>query len=166
MENSMPAPTLRDLFERSIHIEKQAELVYRELAKRFALHPESVVLWKALAEDEVVHAQVLTQVLASASPENLASPAPAQVWTNVSAILWLMSQDLLGSIRCLKDAYELAHQLEYSEVNAIFEFLAVDAIPGNVEREFVRRHIRLHQKRLTDFSETYQGKNWQEVLMQ
>jgi hypothetical protein len=77
-----------------------------------------------------------------------------------------MNQDLLGSINSLKDAYELAHQLEYSEVNAIFEFLTVDAIPGNTERGFVRTHITMHQKRLTDFSENYSGKDWRQVIPQ
>ena len=166
MANSVPTPTLHDLFNRSIQIENQAQLIYRELEKRFAHHPESAALWKALAADEEIHAQVLTKALASALPEKLASPAPAEVWASVTEILNLMSQDLLGSIQCLKDAYELAHQLEYSEVNAIFEFLTVDAVPGNVERGFVRTHIITHQKRLTDFSETYRGQDWQEVVPQ
>jgi len=166
MANSVPTPTLHDLFDRSIQIEKQAELLYRELEKRFAHHPASAALWKALAADEAIHAQVLTKALESTPPEKLASQAPAAVWASVTEILNLMSRDLLGSVKCLKDAYELAHQLEYSEVNAVFEFLTVDAVPGSVERSFVRTHIITHQKRLTDFSETYSGKDWREVIPQ
>ena len=163
MVHSLHTPTLHDLFDRSIQIEKQAEIIYKELEKRFAHHPEAAALWNALAADEAIHAQVLVKALESAPPEKLASQAPAEVWANVQEILNRMGQDLLGSIKSLKDAYELAHQLEYSEVNAIFEFLTVDAVPGNLERAFVRTHIIKHQKRLTDFSEGYRGKDWEEV---
>jgi hypothetical protein len=166
MVNSLHTPTLHDLFDRSIQIEKQAELIYKELEKRFAHHPEAAALWNALAADEAIHARELAKALESAPPVKLAGQAPAEVWASVQEILNRMSQDVLGSIESLKDAYELAHQLEYSEVNAIFEFLTVDAVPGNVERAFVRTHIIKHQKRLTDFSEGYRGKDWEEVLPQ
>ena len=166
MANLLHTPTLHDLFDRSIQIEKQAEVIYKELEKRFAHNPEAAALWKALAADEVIHAQVLAKALEAAPPEKLASQAPVEVWASVQEILDRMGQDLPGSIKSLKDAYELAHQLEYSEVNAIFEFLTVDAVPGNVERAFVRTHIIKHQKRLTDFSEGYRGKDWEEVVPQ
>jgi hypothetical protein len=164
--NSIPAPTLGDLFDRSIQIENQAQAIYTELEKRFAHHPEAATLWKALAADEAIHARVLAKALASAAPEKLASEAPAEVWASVTEIMHRMSQNVVDSVKSLKDAYELAHQLEYSEVNAIFEFLTVDAIPGNLERAFVRNHIITHQKRLTDFSEGYRGQDWQDVLPQ
>ena len=166
MVHSLHTPALHDLFDRSIQIEKQAEVIYKELEEMFAHHPEAAALWNALAADEVIHAQVLAKALESAPPEKLANQAPAEVWASVQEILDRMGQDLLGSIKSLKDAYELAHQLEYSEVNAIFEFLTVDAVPGNVERAFVRTHIIKHQKRLTDFSEGYRGKDWEEVVPQ
>ena len=166
MVHSLHTPTLHDLFDRSIQIEKQAESIYQELEKRFSHHPEAAALWKAMAADEVIHANVLANTLESAPPEKLDSQAPAEVWANVREILNRMSQNVLGPIKSLKDAYELAHQLEYSEVNAIFEFLTVDAIPGNLERAFVRTYIIKHQKRLTDFSEGYRGMAWEEVVPQ
>jgi len=155
--------TLKELFERAIQIENQAGSIYRELERRFSHHPESAYLWRALAADEDVHAEVLTKALGDAPLEKLACQAPADTWAAVVRILGLMGQDLFGPIENLKDAYELAHQLEYSEVNAVFEFLSVDAVPGNVEREFVRTCIAVHQKRLTDFGENCRGKDWLEV---
>ena len=119
-----------------------------------------------MAADEDEHAKVLAKVLGDAPSKKLACQAPADVWAAVTQILHLLSQDLLSSIKNLKDAYELAHELEYSEVNAVFEFLSVDAIPGRVEREFIRTHITAHQKRLTDFLQNYIGKDWSEVTPQ
>lgn len=164
MIDSSPSYTLDDLFERSIQIENKAASIYRELEKRFAHYPGAAALWKALAADEDVHAQVLMTARQDASPEKLAESPPADVWSAVTRILNLMEQDLLGPIKNLKDAYELAHQLEYSEVNAIFEFLSVDAVPGAVERSFVRAHITAHQKRLADFVENYIGEDWLAVI--
>jgi len=166
MSESIQQHTLEELFECAIQIENQAGSIYRELEKRFSHHPESAALWKVLAADEDVHARVLSKALEGAPQEQLAMQAPADIWANVSGILNLMSQDLLGSIETLHDAYELAHQLEFSEVNTVFEFLAVDALPGDVEREFVRSHIFMHQRRLFDFKEKYGGRHWLEVKPQ
>jgi rubrerythrin len=166
MSESIQQHTLEELFERAIQIENQAGSIYRELERRFSHHQESVALWKALAADEDKHAEVLAKALGDAPSEKLACPAPADVWAAVTRILKLLRQDPLRSIKNLKDAYELAHELEYSEVNAVFEFLSVDAVPGNVEREFVRTHIAMHQKRLTDFLQNYRGKGWSEVIPQ
>lgn len=154
MSESAQRPTLASLFERAIQIENQAGDIYRALEKRFAHYPEAAVLWKAMAADEDVHAQVLRRVLEGASPEQLDRPAPVEAWTNVSKILELMSQDLLGSIRTLRDAYELAHGLEFSEVNSVFELLAVDLVPSDVERDFVSSHIITHQNRLFEFRQS------------
>jgi rubrerythrin len=166
MGESTQQHTLEELFERAIQIENQAASIYRELERRFSHHQESVSLWKALAADEDMHAEVLAKALGDAPSERLACQAPDDVWAAVTHILNLLSQDLLSSIENLKDAYELAHELEHSEVNAVFEFLSVDAVPGNVEREFVRTHITAHQKRLTDFLQTYSGRDWSEVIPQ
>jgi len=166
MSGSTQQHTLEELFERAIRIENQVGSIYRELERRFSHHQESVALWKALAADENMHAKVLAKVLGDAPSEKLACQAPADAWAAVTQILNLLSRDLLSSIQNLKDAYELAHELEHSEVNAVFEFLALDVVPGNVEREFVRTHIAAHQKRLTDFRQNYRGKDWSEVTPQ
>ena len=166
MSESTQQHTLRELFERAIQIENQAGSIYRELESRFSHHQESAALWKALAADEDKHAEVLEKALDEAPTEKLASQAPADVWTAVAQILNRLSQDPLSSIGNLADAYELAHELEYSEVNAVFEFLSVDAVPGNVERGFVRAHITMHQKRLMDFRENYTGEDWSQVIPQ
>jgi rubrerythrin len=166
MSESIQQHTLEELFERAIQIENQAGSIYRELERRFSHHQESVALWKALAADEDKHAEVLAKALGDAPADKLACQAPADIWAAVTQILSLLSQDLLSSIKNLKDAYEIAYELEHSEVNAVFEFLSVDVVPGNVEREFVRTHITAHQKRLTDFLQYSGGKDLSRVIPQ
>lgn len=163
MSESTQQHTLEELFGRAIQVENRAGTIYRELAQRFAHHPESAALWKALAADEKVHAEVLRKTLKGAPAEKLASPTPAETWTTITEILHRLRKDPLGSIANLQDAYELAHEFEHSEVNTIFEFLSVDVVPGEVEREFVRTHIAQHQEKLTAFREGYRGEDWRRV---
>jgi hypothetical protein len=101
---TMQQQTLKDLPERTIKIETQAERIFRELERRFSRYPESALLWKALATGDGVHARVLKKVLESASQETLAAQPPADVWDDVSAILNLMHQDLHGAVKALNDA--------------------------------------------------------------
>ena len=162
MSTSARQCTLQELFYRAIQIENKAEEIYRELEKRFAHDREAAAFWRSLAEDERAHAEVLANVMEEASPEKLESLAPDEVWIEVTHILHFMDRDLLRPIKSLRDAWELAHQLEYSEVNAVFEFLSVDALPGVVEREFVHTHIAMHQKKLNDFMINYKG-DWRAV---
>lgn len=164
MADSTPNHTLRELFQRSIQIENKAELLYRELERRFAHYPEAAALWRTLAGDEAVHAQVLRDALRAAPPEELDCVAPPEAWTSAKEILDFLDRDLCGTVENLEDAFQLAHQIEYSEAVAIFEFLAVDALPGHAERGFVRTHVLMHQRRLTDFGESYRSRNWREVL--
>lgn len=155
--------TLEALFESAIQIERQVGNIYRELADRFAHHPQSVALWLSLAADEEVHARVLVRVRQGASPEKLASPAPAETLAAVAEISNRLGQAPLASVTNLEDAYELAHEFEHSEVNAIFEFLSVDVVPGAIEGEFVRTHIARHQQKLADFRQSYRGQAWDQV---
>lgn len=143
--------TLGQLFERAIQIENQAGSIYREMEKRFSHHPVSAALWKVMAADEDVHARILRQIYEGASPERLSQPSPPEAWVSISDIYKLVNQDSLDSVETLQDAYELAHQLEHSEVNAIFEFLSLEVVPNAIERDFVRSHIVRHQGRLLEF---------------
>lgn len=166
MSETVQTPTLKELFEHAIQLELQAGRIYRELADRFAHHQQAATLWQALAADEDAHAEMLTQALESVPADKLANQAPAAVWAKVAEILRLMSRKPQRTITNLADAYELAHQLEHSEINAVFEFLSVDVVPGKIEREFVRTQVIVHQQRLTEFRENYSGADWCAVIPQ
>lgn len=164
MSTASAEPTIQNLLELIFQIKYRARNVYRELEKRFSHHEPSAALWKSMAEDEEVQARVLTDILVNTASETLDSPIPTDTWVNAVRIWHLMHRDLLGAVKNLKDAHGIAYQLEYLEVNAIFELFSVDVMPGDIEREFVRTHIAQHQQRLADFSGNYVGRNWEEVI--
>jgi hypothetical protein len=71
-----------------------------------------------------------------------------------------LNKDLIGPIETLDDAYELAHGLEFSEVNTIFAFLAGEYVPSEHRKEFVRVEITRHLEKLTHFGENFGEKDW------
>ena len=44
----------------------------------------------------------------------------------------------------MEDAYELAHELENSETNAIFEFLIIHFSTDETTQDFLRSHLKDH----------------------
>lgn len=163
MTETKQQQTLEALFEAAIRIEALAATMYRGLAERFAHHPQAVALWHSLAADEDMHARVLARVLAALPPDQRTSSAPAETWLSVAEILGRREREPVSSVMSLQEAYELAHEFEHSEVNAIFQFLSVDLLPGAIEAEFIRTHIAQHQQKLTDFRQAYQGEDWRQV---
>lgn len=155
--------TLKQVLDAAIQIEQAAAGLYRRLHARFSHHPRSAALWEAMAADEDGHARFLREVEARSPGEILALPATAETVAKVLRVSRLSGQDLLSPIRTLRDAYDVAHQLESSEINAILEFLVTEALPGDFEPEFIRGHITAHQQRLTDFRQSTNPSTWTRV---
>jgi hypothetical protein len=55
----------------------------------------------------------------------------------------------------LEEAYQLTHDLEYSEVNTVFEFIMEEFIAPDVQREFVAEQLKKHIARLDEFPQVY-----------
>jgi Lhr-like helicase len=64
----------------------------------------------------------------------------------------------------LDDAYELAHELEHSEVNAVFQFLATDFVPSEERTEYVVAAITRHQNKLMRFNQSHGSRQWRQGI--
>lgn len=60
-----------------------------------------------------------------------------------------------NQIKNLNDAYELAHQLEYFEVEALFKFLTNKVITSEERKHFILSEINDHQQKLMVFSNKF-----------
>ena len=60
----------------------------------------------------------------------------------------------------LNDAYEVAHELEFSEINGIFKFLTIEVITSEERSKFMRDEITKHERKLLDFGDTFGDKTW------
>jgi hypothetical protein len=79
-----------------------------------------------MAADETCHENQLTEWRASMSAERLSQPVDARMLQMGRKMLGTSVDELLGDVRNLDDAYETAHDLESSEINAIFRFFIAE----------------------------------------
>jgi len=166
MSRSAQRLTLHEALEQAILVEEAIGGLYRELQRRFSHHPGAVALWKAMAADEDGHAQMLRQVQERSSPELLGQLATGETGAKIASVIKLIDTDPLTSVSTLEDAYDLAHRLESSEVNSVLQFLVTEAVPGDLEPDFIRGHITVHQKRLADFRQVLDSPEWTRVKSQ
>lgn len=110
------------------------------------------------------HANTLQDVRQSLTSEQLLSPCDKEMWEKVVRIQRVLSVDLTASIKSLNDAYELAHELELSEVNVIFKLLATEFVPSEERKQFVVSEITQHQQKLVDFSRNFGDRDWRKGI--
>jgi rubrerythrin len=114
--------TIEHLLNVAIRLEAAARQFYEGLAARFAHCPDVAEFWRVMAADEASHENRLAEWGASMSAERLSQPADARMLQMGRKLLGTSIEELLGEVRNLDDAYETAHDLESSEINAIFRF--------------------------------------------
>lgn len=156
--------TIENLFNYSIEVENRAAHLYETMAERFSHVSKLSDFWKGLAKDEIGHARILQEAKNSLTPEQLSALPPRQMWNNLNEIRAKFGRDLLGRVKTLEDAYQLAHDLEYSEVNGIFKFLAGEFFSSGTRKRFIISQIEQHQTKISDFDWTFGDREWREEI--
>jgi rubrerythrin len=164
MTHSRSENTIERLFELQIGIEYKAADIYKRFSQLFSHTPGLSAFWDGLYGDEIQHAVMLQDVRKSLPPEQLLSYTSKEMWGSVMTIQQMLSKDLLGSVNTLNDAYELAHELEFSEVNAIFKFLTSNLVPSDKQEDVIDLVIKQHQQKLIDFSRNFGDREWRKAI--
>jgi len=154
------ADTIEKLFAFSIEIELRAAAIYLNFAKWFPMIPGLANFWLGMQEDELGHARALEDIRGALPAEVLQDVAPAEMLQNVQSIQKLMSKDLMSGVHNLDDASELAHELEFSEVNVLFNFLTSDVMTFGQRADITYANIVKHQKKLLDFNNLFGDRDW------
>ncbi len=152
--------TVREVLERAIQIEKRLVDLYTIFAKRFSHVPGMPNYWNDLRRDEIGHMGELRVIYESLSMEKLGSSESSAISASVDRALASVEGECLSKIKTLDDAYQIAHILEFSEINAIFKYLTIDLVSATSRSEIITYQMNEHQKKLADFSEQYGDKNW------
>lgn len=147
--------TIEAIFERAIGFEYKAADVFKEFSKLFSHIQEISSFWQELAKDEIQHADTLQNIRKSLTSEELLSPCDEEMSRKVDITQRMLNEVSIASIKNLDDAYELAHELEFSEVNAIFTLLATKFFPSEGGQEFIVSEITKHQQKLVDFTRNF-----------
>ncbi len=144
--------TTAELFKLAIAAEKAAEELYLGLGAKFAHQPEVAGFWRDYAQEEVEHTRWLESAREKSRPDQLSAPADSSILEDAHNLLQVSPQDALEQIKTLEDAYQLANELENSEINVVFEFIITHFTSDEGARSFLRTQLRSHIARLvTDF---------------
>jgi len=152
--------TTENLFKLAVEIEKEAANVYEKFSKVFAYMPQIFAFWSGMRDDELEHATTLQGISKSLSAEQLISLPDHALWNSVVDVRRMLGRDLTVSVENLDDAYELAHELESSEVNNIFKFLTSHYVASEEQEKLLDMQIVRHLKKLMDFSSNYGDRHW------
>ena len=142
-------------FEHALEIEQKSADIYAKLSKLFSHVPEVSAFWNEFAKEEKQHRDTLKEIYDSLTNEQLFSFLNEDIMQKVNEIQNILNKDLISPIKNLNDAYELAHELEYFEVEAVFKFLANKVITSEERKNFILLEINDHQQKLTVFSNKF-----------
>jgi rubrerythrin len=151
----MPEKTIQALFELAINWETQARDLYANFANLFNHEPKVSAFWIHLSKDESGHIDVLNDLLKKTPTENLLMAVGNEQWTSVTRVEGLIREASTRKVLTLNDAYELAHQLEMSELNTLFKMLVNDYIPDKEGHKFILSDVTEHIERLMQLGEEY-----------
>jgi rubrerythrin len=156
--------TIETEFQIAIECENLAAAVYREFMKKFAHVPEIMEFWNDMVEDEEKHARHLEEIFDSLTQEQLRGKADPELLRELRAIRGLKLEDVTGPVKTLDDAYEIANNLENSEVNAAFRFLMNEFISAETRKKAVMNTLEIHLARLINFSKNYGDSSWRQSI--
>jgi len=140
--------TVDDLFQMAIAAERAVEAVYETLHDRFTAHAPVARFWRSYAREEAGHAHRLERIRDNVPLDNLSLAADPDLLDMARRNLSLAQQASRAEIGSLDDAYQLAHELEHSEVNTIVELLVADYVDDPEASALVRSQLREHIDRL------------------
>jgi len=157
--------TVADVFALAIEIEMKAARLYETLADLFVHEPAIAKFWGNLKNDEADHAAVLRRAVAELSSDTVSSNADQTIWNKLVEMSRRIDSCSPDDFKTLEDAYEIAHELEYSEVNGIFNLLASGLTSAETKVELVDVNIARHQNKLIDFTRTFGGRSWRQTIL-
>ncbi len=156
--------TIDLLLENAIEVEYKAAHFYGTLSKLFLQVPGLSTFWQSMKADELEHANMLHEARKMMSPEQLLQDPGRKIWKDMANVQLLLSKDLLAEINTLEDAYQLSYNLEFSEINTIFQFLAVESIPSERLKALIHSMIDGHLKKISDFTRTFGDSDWRKSI--
>lgn len=149
------------LFDIAIECEYGATKLYKKFALLFSHVPEVSSFWKDLQNDEIEHARKLQHSRSTLSSKQLMESPSEKIWNNSVMVHKKIKALSSTPVSNLNDAYEMAHELEYDEINSVFIFLSFEN-NNNLGDSKINPHIEIikHREKISQFSKRYGDKSW------
>ncbi len=141
--------------ELAINWETQARDLFSDFANLFIHEPKVYEFWIQLSTEESMHIGVLKDILNKIPPEKRLMEVGNEQWNSVTQVDELIKEASTKKVLTLDDAYELAQQLETSEINALFKMLVIDYLPDEEGHKMIVSEIREHIEKLMRFGKEY-----------
>lgn len=156
----MTEETVDTLFSLAIAAETAARDFYHGLVRKFAHAPRAARVWQEMLAGEEEHIHLLEQIRSTLPSERLQASADADVIRKIHSALKFSPQRTLQKIHTLDDAYEVAYELEHSEVNSVVEFIVNEYVEPGLRLQMVNHYLTAHIKRLQALG----GANWRRSI--
>jgi rubrerythrin len=143
------------LLETAIGWERQAADYYSSLASAFSGEPGVSNFWLRMSADEDSHAESLEEIRAAVSAARLEESISRDERAMVGAGDALFVRMSSARVETLDDAYEMAHELEGSEINSVFRVITLGIADDPAVREALLRQADVHVERLTEFGRLF-----------
>lgn len=160
----MNIKTLENLFASAAENEVRLAQFYARVSKMFPQVPGLADFWRDLTHEEEEHGAMLREVAQSLTAEQLHSPASQILCDDLATIRGMIEKRFAQPIETLDDAYEVAHEFEFSEVNTVFKALATEFVRSDLRAKFVSAEVVKHQQKLVAFSRKFGGKAWRKEI--
>jgi hypothetical protein len=149
--SDVPQYTMESLIACAIRCESEAWSLYSLFADWFSAVGDVADFWQKFAEDELRNIDQLENVRESISPDVLLSPMDPKITRAVLAVEEIFKRNLTENLVDLNDAYVLAHEIESSELNAIFRLITQKCIPEQWRKDFIFAQVENHVEKLNQF---------------
>jgi len=151
---------VEDFILQAIEAENLAHDIYVQFSQMFFHIPGVSRFWQDLAYDEAKHAYTLKKTRQTLTTEQRSIPADPKLLCRLTNTIALLKRVSLDAVRTLDGAYEIAHELEFSELNYIFKCVVNDFMTQEEGEQFVVRTIDEHQRKLVDFTDHFGDRHW------
>jgi hypothetical protein len=151
----MPEMNIQMLFEHAISWETRARDLFADFVNLFSHEPKVSSFWIQLSKDESGHIGVLKDILGKMPTAKRLMTVSNEQRNSVTQVEELIKEASMRKVLTLDDAYELAHQIETSEVNALFKMLVTDYLPDEEGHKFILSEVTEHIEKLMRFGKKY-----------
>jgi pterin-4a-carbinolamine dehydratase len=141
---------LGKILERAIDTKKKVGQIYLRFAELFSHVPEVENFWKRMNFNQTTHADWLKEIKESLTEEQILSLPEVEWVLKTHSIKNLFDKHSAKEIDNLHDAYLIAHEIEFSEVNELFKMLSNEFISSEEKRNIILNAIDIHQQQIMD----------------
>lgn len=165
MECDKTNTTLSSLFECAIINEMKAADIFASFSDAFSFHDGLKNFWDDMQKDEIMHAEVLRTIHNDLPETRLAEKPDDNVCKYAEKAYQLINSITNEKPKNLDEAYELAHELEFCELNEVYLILLDCKIGSKKAKQFIKDEIKKHQSKMVNFKETFGDKSWRKTIL-